>query len=162
MTPAARPAGISLGSNLGDRQKFLEAGLNFLGGLHEGAAEEFLIAEISETEPVGCAAGMPAFLNTVAEIQTSMSAEALLGALRGFESAMGRPLEREKNAPRTLDLDILYLGDEILRLPHLQIPHPRLAERAFVLLPLAQICPHRRIPGWELTVGELAARLAGK
>ncbi|MCX7869768.1 MAG: 2-amino-4-hydroxy-6-hydroxymethyldihydropteridine diphosphokinase, partial [Terrimicrobiaceae bacterium] len=139
-----RPAGIGLGSNVGERRRALEAGIEFLRGLHEGPEETFRVAGILETEPVGCAPGTAPFLNTVAEIETSLEAGELLGALRGFETAMGRPSEREKNTPRILDLDLLYLGDEVIRLPHLEVPHPRLAERAFVLGPLAEIRPQRR------------------
>lgn len=157
MRRGQRPAGIALGSNVGDRARYLKAGLEFLRGLHEGPPQNFRAAQPIETAPLGCAPGTPAFLNTAAEIVTSLEAEELLKVLRGFETAMGRPAQRAKNEPRTLDLDILYLGEEIANLPHLQIPHPRLAEREFVLRPLLEICPQRKLPVWNCTVADLAA-----
>ena len=87
-------------------------------------------------------AGGPDYLNAVAEIATTLTPDALLQALQSIEQAAGR--ERPyRNAPRTLDLDILWFGDQVIHTPSLTVPHPRMAERAFVLRPLADLVPER-------------------
>ncbi len=126
---------ISAGSNLGDRRANLEFALNALtrGGTVVRRSSYF------ETEPVGFA-DQPWFLNLAIELHTPLAPMNLLLFCRSVESECGR-VRSFPNAPRTLDLDILLYGDRILRAEGLIIPHPRMAERRFVLEPLAQIAP---------------------
>ena len=150
------PVGIALGSNLGDRQGELAAGFAFLRTL---AFEGLLRASpLLETAPVDCAPGSPPFLNAVAEIEADPEAlppRELLRRLQDFERSRGRPARREPNAPRPLDLDILYYGDLRLNDPDLVIPHPRAVQRRFVLEPLAHLRPDLILPGQTRTVREL-------
>lgn len=148
------PTAIALGSNLGDRLACLRAGRDFLLALHEGPAPA-AISPVYETDPVGCPPGSAAFLNAVIEIETSLEPEALLDAFTAFERDLGRPPERAVNAPRPLDLDILYAGTTAKRTAALTLPHPRLAQRRFVLQPLADIRPHLVLPGQTRTVAQL-------
>jgi 2-amino-4-hydroxy-6-hydroxymethyldihydropteridine diphosphokinase len=132
----AQVAYILAGSNLGDRQIYIEEALNALGKL--GAA---LIRRSGyfETEPVGNP-DQPWFLNLAAEISTQLTPIDLLHGCQKIEHSLGR-VRSFQNAPRTLDLDILLFGSVVLSEPGLIIPHPRMAERRFVLVPLAQIAP---------------------
>lgn len=151
--------GIALGTNQGDRQENLEAGVTHL--LARIPDARFLVGSaLYETDPVDCAPGTQAFLNSVIEIEAAISPRELHGHLVAVEALMGRPLERERNAPRTLDLDLLYAGDYQSNDPVLTVPHPRLHQRRFVLQPLAEIRPHLILPGMILTVGEILAALA--
>ena len=149
--------GIALGSNLGDRLGFFRAGLTSLL-----ANDNILLlskAAVYETDPVDCPPGSQAFLNTVIEVDSSLTAHALHQVLQGIEIALGRPEKRERNSPRPLDLDILYAGDQIIDDDVLTIPHPRLHLRRFVLQPLADIRPELIVPGQGKTVAELVAML---
>lgn len=151
--------GIALGSNQGDRQNNLEAGVEHL--LARVPDARFRVgAALYETDPVDCALGTQAFLNTVIEVEAALLPEELHAHLVAVEALMGRPLERERNAPRTLDLDLLYAGDYQSKDPVLTVPHPRLHLRRFVLQPLAEIRPHLILPGMILTVAEILAALA--
>lgn len=150
--------GLALGSNLGDRLAHLRAGRDFLLALHEGPGPPAL-SPVYETDPVGCPPGSPAFLNAVLEIETSLDPATLLARLAACEQQLGRPARRATNAPRPLDLDLLYAGDTSLDLPDLTVPHPRLAQRRFVLQPLAAIRPQLILPGQSLTVTQLLAAL---
>jgi 2-amino-4-hydroxy-6-hydroxymethyldihydropteridine diphosphokinase len=147
--------GIGLGSNVGDRLTHLrQARQQLLDGPEWpediGAAEGVLCASIYETDPVGCAPGTAAFLNTVLEVPAGpdTSPALILHRLQAIENALGRPARHPRNAPRTVDLDLLYLGaiethdDAVLTLPH-----PRLRARRFVLAPLAEIRPDLVLPG---------------
>jgi len=154
-----RRAGIALGSNLGDRAAHLRLATAFLASLHCGPATDFLVSPVYETEPDGCAPGTPAFLNAVAEISTELPPALLLEALRGHESASGRPADREKNSSRPIDLDILYIDDRVINTTPLAVPHPRAAGRAFVMVPLADIAPDRKLPGIPGTVASIAAAM---
>lgn len=155
---APRPAGLSLGSNLGDRASHLRAARDFLAALHEGKVPP-AVSPVYETDPVDCPPGSSAFLNAVLEIETSLAPEELLGLLGGFEGRLGRSAQRERNAPRPVDIDILYVGDRRIGSPGLVVPHPRLAARRFVLQPLADIRPGLVLPGEVRTIGELLAAL---
>jgi len=126
---------------LGDRLAHLRGGLAAVRLLHVGD-EPPLISPVYETEPVDCAPGTPAYLNAVVEIEYDGDALGLLRALQQIEQREGRPAVHARNAPRTLDLDILYMGDIVLQTPELTLPHPRMAERRFVLQPLADIRPN--------------------
>ena len=152
------PVGIALGSNLGDRAAEIEAGFSFLRTLV--ADGDVLHSAVIETEPVDCPPGSAPFLNAVAEIRldpTDWPPEELLRRLQAFEVERGRPREHARHSARPLDLDILYYGDRVLETPDLTLPHPRLAERRFVLEPLAQIRPALVLPGQTRPVRELLA-----
>ena len=134
---------VALGSNLGEREENLERALGFLRRI-EGIAVERVSSTI-ETAPVNAPTGSGAFLNAVARLGTALSARELLGALLAVEQKMGR--ERSvPNAPRTIDLDLLLYGNEILDEPDMKVPHPRMHERFFVLWPLLQIDSRVRDP----------------
>jgi 2-amino-4-hydroxy-6-hydroxymethyldihydropteridine diphosphokinase len=134
----ASRAFVAIGANLGDaRETVLRAmdDLDRLPGTRVSAR-----SSLYRSAPVD--AGGPDFVNAVVELQTGLDPLALLGELQRLEAAAGR--ERPyRNAPRTLDLDLLRHGDAVLETPQLSLPHPRLAERAFVLLPLAEIAPEQ-------------------
>jgi 2-amino-4-hydroxy-6-hydroxymethyldihydropteridine diphosphokinase len=147
------PVFLGLGSNLGDREAALEGALGRL------VARGFRVTRCSSlwlTEPVG---GPPQgwFLNLAAEGETALGPEALLEACLATESEMGR-VRAQRNGPRTIDVDVLFFGDERRDTPGLVIPHPRLHERRFVLEPLAEIAPGFVHPALGLTVRELLAR----
>ncbi len=105
------------------------------------------------------APGTQAFLNTVVEVEADVSARELHEQLQAVEQAMGRPTLREKNSPRTLDLDLLYAGDFVSGDPVLIVPHPRLHLRRFVLQPLADIRPSLVLPERSQSIAELLAGL---
>ncbi|WP_457629064.1 2-amino-4-hydroxy-6-hydroxymethyldihydropteridine diphosphokinase [Oceanithermus sp.] len=146
---------IALGSNLGDRAGFLLAGLAHLGEL-EGFAPGRL-SPVYETEPVG-PAGQGPYLNAVLEGESAHAPRALLDALLAIERALGR-VRDHRWGPRTLDLDLLDYGGRVLREPGLELPHPRLHERAFVLVPLADLQPDWRHPTLKRSARELLAQL---
>ncbi|MCB1230251.1 MAG: 2-amino-4-hydroxy-6-hydroxymethyldihydropteridine diphosphokinase [Verrucomicrobiae bacterium] len=148
-------AGIALGSNVGNRLDHLRQARERLRPLHEGAAEDFLISPIFETEPVGCAPGTAAFLNAVVELETDRPPLDLLNATQTIEHALGRPDLRPKNSPRSIDIDLLYIGDHRVNTDRLILPHPRLLERRFVLEPLAVISGDR-----DFGFGPVSALLA--
>ena len=137
---------ISLGSNLGDRLLHLRsAALAIQADLHLHGSP-FLCSSIYETEPVDCAPNTPPFYNAVLECECERSPEEVLVFLQKLEQAAGRPKEHGFHAPRILDLDVLYYGDITLDHKDLVLPHPRLSERLFVLVPLAEIVPHKILP----------------
>lgn len=148
-------AGIALGSNLEPRLQHLQAARGRLLALHSDNRAVAFASKVYETAPVDCAEHTQPFLNAVMEISTDLSPEGLLTALQGIEEHLGRPLHREKNSPRTIDLDILYYDDLVSEEPHLTIPHPRLTERRFVLQPLADIRPELILPDQTKTVAQL-------
>ncbi len=152
-------AGIALGSNLGDRAWNLQRAQQAIAVL-PGAGIP-LIALAIETAPVDCPPDAPAFLNTVIEIETALSPPELLARLREIETGLGRPLHRPRNASRSIDLDLLYVGDLVVDTPELALPHPRIAGRRFVLEPLAAIRPDLILPAQQKTVAELLAALEG-
>ena len=150
-----RAAGLALGSNLGDRLAHLAAARDALKEL--AAPGEFLQAPIFATAPVDCPDGSPDFLNTVVEFPFAGTPEELLDATQAIERQLGREPRPLRNAPRPIDLDLLYLGDLQHQHHRLQLPHPRLHLRRFVLEPLAGIRPRLVLPGHRLDV---AAHLA--
>ncbi len=126
---------IALGANLGDRNGAIDAAVTTLGRLEHTL--ELATSTLIETDPVGHA-GQPKFLNGVTAIATALPPEQLLAALLAIERAHGR--ERSfQNAPRTLDLDLLFYGQEHINQPGLVVPHPKWQERMFVLVPLGEI-----------------------
>ena len=132
---------IALGGNLGNRVSNLRAAIRQMS-----EAGLVIVAEsyIYETEPWGYA-DQPAFLNMVVEAETSLGPDALLVLLKELEKGLGRQ-ETFRNGPRLIDLDILFYDDLVLDSPPLVIPHPRLHERAFVLVPLADVAPDHLHP----------------
>ena len=149
------PVGIALGSNLGDRSAELDAGILFLRLL----AKDNVVRESPriETAPVDCPPGSPAFLNSVAELEVDsvmLPPLNLLGCLQEFEIDRGRSPLRDANAPRPLDLDIIYYGEERFDQMGLVIPHPRAHLRRFVLEPLSHLRPDLVLPGQTKTVRE--------
>jgi 2-amino-4-hydroxy-6-hydroxymethyldihydropteridine diphosphokinase len=148
---------IGLGSNLGDREETLRAAVGALAAVPGVVA--LRVSTFRETAPWGAAGGgQPPYVNGVAEIRTSLPAEDLLGALRRIEARFGR-VRPYPGAPRTLDLDLLLYGDRVIRTPDLVVPHPRLAERRFVLEPLAELAPDLPVPPSGTRVRSLLAAL---
>ena len=129
---------IGLGSNLGDRESLLRRAAELIGAIR--------LSEIRETEPWGYVT-QPRFLNAVAEIETELPPRRLLDHLFDVEARLGRERIGPKWGPRTIDLDLLLYGDEVIDEPGLVVPHPRLLEREFVLEPLADLAPLLKIPG---------------
>ncbi len=153
-----RRAGIALGSNLGDRMAHLRAALAALREVHTDG-HPLLAAPVYQTEPRFCPPGSPMFLNTVVEIAFIGGAEELLAFTRSTEVRLGRARVPERNAPRVIDIDILYLGDETLSHSSLALPHPGIRERRFVLQPLADIRPELILPGHPASVRETLEEL---
>jgi 2-amino-4-hydroxy-6-hydroxymethyldihydropteridine diphosphokinase len=154
------PVGIALGSNLGDRFAELDAGISFLRELAEGG--EVWESPRIETVPVDCPPGSPAFLNSVAVIEVDtvvLPPLNLLGYLQEVEIERGRSPLRDVNAPRPLDLDIIYYGVEQFDQMGLIIPHPRAHLRRFVLEPLSHLRPDLVLPGQTKTIAEILTEL---
>jgi 2-amino-4-hydroxy-6-hydroxymethyldihydropteridine diphosphokinase len=141
---------LALGSNIGDREKNLREAIRFL---RESALQVTKISSIYETEPVDYL-DQPWFLNAVLEAQTTLPAADLLATLRTIESQMGSKKAFAKG-PRLIDLDILLYDDTTIDTPDLQIPHPRMIQRNFVLVPLAEIAPTLRHPSWPASAAKL-------
>ncbi|PZV09584.1 MAG: 2-amino-4-hydroxy-6-hydroxymethyldihydropteridine diphosphokinase [Leptolyngbya sp.] len=135
------PCAIALGSNMGNSRKTLQQALT---ALHQNPYID-VIAQSSLYQTVAIGPPQPDILNACALLKTSLSAQDLLNQLLATEQQFGR-VRRERWGPRTLDLDLLFYGQSIITEPALQVPHPRLRERAFVLIPLAEIAPHWRDP----------------
>jgi 2-amino-4-hydroxy-6-hydroxymethyldihydropteridine diphosphokinase len=153
-----RAAAIALGSNLGDRLANLRKARDQIRAL-DGVTGLMVQSALYETSPVNCEPGAENFYNAVIEIGFDKSAEELLTSLQRIEQALGRERSHQRNVSRTIDLDLLYFGSEQSADAHLQLPHPRMTERRFVLQPLSDIAPDLRLPGQTKNVGELLAEL---
>ena len=145
---------VGLGSNLGDRAAYLLLGLSALSRLPK--THLLRLSPVYETDPVG--PPQPPYLNMVAELETELSPTGLLAEMLRVEKALGRE-RRERWGPRTLDLDLLLYGDLVLEEEGLSVPHPRLHERAFVLVPLLDLLPEGRHPLLGQSFAELLASL---
>jgi 2-amino-4-hydroxy-6-hydroxymethyldihydropteridine diphosphokinase len=151
-------AGIALGTNLGDRLSNFRQARTEIEALNK-VSGPFLASAIYETEPVGCEAGAPKFLNAAIEFEYAGSAQELLGQLGAIERSLGRPAEHKKNSSRPIDLDLLYFGRAEIEMSGLRLPHPRITERQFVLRPLADIRPDLILPNQTEPIQALLARL---
>jgi 2-amino-4-hydroxy-6-hydroxymethyldihydropteridine diphosphokinase len=151
-------AGIALGSNLGDRLANLRAACTCLREIAT-VGETVLTAPVYQTEPLLCPPGSPEFLNTVIEIDFTGTAMELLATTRTIEQKLGRTPAAERNAPRVIDIDLLYFGDETIGNDSLTLPHPRIGERRFVLQPLVDIRPDLILPGQTLNIADLLQNL---
>ena len=148
---------LSLGSNVGDRAKNLQ---NAIAALADAGVEVVRVSSIYETEPVDLRE-QPWFLNCVVEAQTNLPPLGLLEALRAIEARLGSKKLVPKG-PRVIDVDILLYGAETIDTPELQVPHPRMHLRRFVLTPLAEIAPQSRHPVSGLTAAEMLASTEDK
>lgn len=140
---------LGLGSNMGNRRENLDQALNFLS--QRLRVEK--VSSVYDTETVGNT-NQPRFLNLVCQASTGLEPLTLLTLLKGIESKLGR-LPHASYLPRPIDIDILFYGDRVIETPKLVIPHPRVTERAFVLVPLAEIAPGLVHPVNGKTVKEL-------
>lgn len=136
---------LGLGSNVGDRWQHLRDAVGSLSGV-------VATSSVYETDPVGGPAGQPPFLNCVVVIETDLTPRQLLGVCHRLEAAAGR-VRDARWGPRTLDVDILLMDGVDVDEPDLQIPHPRMPVRRFVLEPLAEVAPDLVPAGWDLLGG---------
>lgn len=146
-----RRAALALGSNLGDRFEYLQAAVNAITDSPEIMA--VAVSPVYETDPLGGPEEQPRFLNAVLVVDTTLSPRSVLERAQAAESAFGRTRQVPKG-PRTLDVDVLAVGDKTADDDDLQVPHPRLIERSFVLIPWADVDPDFVVPGLG-TVREL-------
>lgn len=147
---AQRTAGIAIGSNLGDSKKIVKDAVKIIGSREN--IELIKVSSWYQTKPVG--PPQPDYINGCITIKTSLTPQELLQNLMEIEAQFGRE-RKERWGARTLDLDIIFYGDLVLSTPELEIPHPRMRERSFVLIPLAEIAPHWIDPVTGLTVLKL-------
>jgi len=149
---------IGLGSNLGDRLANLEAAIE---ALDWGGSRAAVRSPVYETEPVGGPPDQPRYMNMVIGVDTDLDVRDLFERCQGVEAALGREREgAQRWGPRTIDIDILLFGDVVVDERDLVVPHPRMLQRGFVLVPLADIDPSARIPGYG-SVAEARAALDG-
>jgi len=152
-------AGVALGSNLGERLANLRNARKDISALG-GVLPPLRSSPVYETDPVGCEKGAAKFLNAVIEFGFSGEPEGLLRALATIEKMLGRPGAHPRNVSRTIDLDLLYFGELVIETGELQLPHPRIVEREFVLRPLADIRPDLVLPEQDEPISALLLRLS--
>ena len=153
--PKSTVAYIGLGSNLGDRVVYLSNAVNAIEQLGDSIA----LSSVFESDPFEVGnESQPTYLNMVMSFRTTLSPQHLLRHLLKIETANGR-VRRYRNQSRTLDLDILLFGNEIIETPELAVPHPRMHERAFVMLPLAEINPNLNHPVRSRSMSQIADAL---
>ena len=151
-------AGVALGSNLGERLANLRRARREITAL-TGVRPPILSSAVYETEPVGCEAGAGKFLNAAIEFGYTGEPQRLLEELGAIEQKLGRPARHPQNTSRTIDLDLLYFGDLEIKTAGLQLPHPRMVEREFVLRPVADIAPDLIVPNQTESIRGLLVRL---
>ena len=144
----------ALGSNIGDRLENLRAARNAISDLPT-VKPPITSSAVYETAPVGCEPGAENFLNAVVEFDYEGDPTCLLECFIQIEEALGRKRDHPKNVSRTIDIDLLYCGDQQINQHSLQLPHPRIHFREFVLQPLADIRPDLVLPGQKKTIREL-------
>ncbi len=149
---------VGIGANLGEALRAIREAIVELGDLP--STRVVAVSSIYRTAPVDVPDPQPDYVNAVARLETGLDAFALLGALQSIEKQHGRE-RAERNAARTLDLDLLLFGGEQIRTPGLTVPHPRMVHRAFVLVPLAEISADLVVPGAG-PVRDLLPRVAGQ
>jgi 2-amino-4-hydroxy-6-hydroxymethyldihydropteridine diphosphokinase len=135
---------VGIGANLGNREETISRALELLG--RQPGVHVLAVSALRETDPVGLTE-QPRFLNGAVLVQTDLEPRALLDALLAIERELGRTRDGPRFGPRTIDLDLLVFGEREVSEPGLTVPHPRLAERAFALEPLAELDPELEIPG---------------
>jgi 2-amino-4-hydroxy-6-hydroxymethyldihydropteridine diphosphokinase len=150
---------VSLGSNLGDRLAKLQGALDSLADTPDVAVTA--VSSVYETQPVRAPEGSGPFLNAVVLLDTTLPAHVLLDRALAVENAFGRERTDVPNAPRTLDVDLIVVGDRRADDDTLVLPHPRAHERAFVLVPWAEVEPRAELPGMG-SVAELAAKVGSE
>jgi 2-amino-4-hydroxy-6-hydroxymethyldihydropteridine diphosphokinase len=150
---------VSLGSNLGDRLAKLQGAVDSLADTPDVAVTA--VSSVYETAPVGAPEGSGSFLNAVVLLDTTLPAHVLLDRAQAVETAFGRQRSDVANAPRTLDVDLIVVGDRRSGDDTLVLPHPRAHERAFVLVPWAEVEPDAELPGVG-PVAELAAKVGSE
>lgn len=153
--------GLSLGSNLGDRLEHLRAAARRIAALPETAI--VATAPVYQTEPVDTQPEYRhlRYLNTVLIVETSLALDTVSAALHRIEDELGRRRSADRNAPRTIDIDLLYAGDTRRSDGRIDLPHPRWAERRFVVQPLADVRPDLRLPDCARTVAEHLRQMPG-
>jgi 2-amino-4-hydroxy-6-hydroxymethyldihydropteridine diphosphokinase len=149
---------VAVGSNLGERLANLRNARRDIAALR-GVLPPMRSSAIYETEPIGCEKGAARFLNAAIEFGYAGEAQELLCSLVAIEKLLGRPVTHARNVSRTIDLDLLYFGELEIESAELQLPHPRITEREFVLRPLADIRPDLVLPRQTEPVGALLLRL---
>ncbi len=150
--------GVALGSNLGDRMANLHAARKAIAELSD-VGSSVIASPVYETEPVDCEPGAGEFLNAVIEFEYEGEPLVLLEKLIRIEESLGRKRDRGRNISRRIDIDLLYCGDLTFEDERLQLPHPRLHLRKFVLRPLADIRPDLILPTQTQTVRDLLAQV---
>lgn len=149
--------GIALGSNLGDRLENLRAARNAIAVF--ALDNSMLVSRVYETEPVNCEPGAGKFLNAVLEIEYDGDPSELLEKLVRVEESLGRDRKHAPNVSRKIDIDLLYADELVINNERLQLPHPRMQERKFVLQPLADIRPDLVLPNQTKPVSDLLAQI---
>jgi len=149
---------VALGSNLGDRLGNLRAARNAIFDL-ANVKPPLLSSPVYETEPVDCEPRAGKFLNAVVEFEYQSDPATLLEQLIRIEEALGRKRDHPKNVSRIIDIDLLYCGDQQIDNERLQLPHPQVHSRKFVLQPLADIRPDLVLPGQTKTIRKLLEKL---
>lgn len=143
---------VGLGANLGDRERTMRQALAEIAA--EPETELVAVSSFRETDPVGVEQ-QPRFLNAAAALETSLRPQDLLQRLLAIERSLGRTRGGPRFGPRTIDLDLLLYGDEVVNEPGLHVPHPRLAQRRFVLEPLLELDSELRLPDGTRLADEL-------
>jgi 2-amino-4-hydroxy-6-hydroxymethyldihydropteridine diphosphokinase len=152
--------GVGLGSNLGNRLGQIQQAKAYLLSLSPEAWH--VASPLYETEPVGCPPNSPKFLNAVLEIEFTGAPKTLLEKIQAYEVAHGRDRGLPKNTARPIDIDMLYFGEKEIIEKDLVVPHPRMAERRFVLLPLSTVRPDMIVKGTGKTVRMLLRELPAR